>query len=208
VTSPAEVTAGYRRTLIAQRATTGQAVTAGLAQVDLDLAPDRLAVELARWSSAAAAFTTAGQASAGRLSLTYLSAFLSASAVTDPLPPVDPLARVGVVPRSVPGESMTEAMHRAGIAVLWRLRSAPRGQAVRYGQYAATRVVWTSLQDSATTVLHSVIRDHPRIRRWRRVTSATACSFCSDAAAGSQPSSAPLDDLHPSCRCTQEPQVS
>jgi len=206
VTAPVDVTSGYRDRLLTHRVVIGQSVSAGLADVDLDLAPERLRQAIVRWATAAAALTAAGQAMAAQLTATYLAAYLSLTDAQPP-PPVDLNSRVGRVPDDVPGSSLEDALMRAGVAVLWRLRSAPRADAVRYGQYAASRVTWTSVQDSATSVLDEVIDVHAEIVGWRRIASATACKRCVQAAERTYRSTEPLRRRHPSCRCSQEPIV-
>lgn len=208
MTTPAAVTAGYRTRLLTQRTLVGQAVTAGLLDVDLDLAPDRLRLEMVRWAAAAAAVTVQGQTLAAQMTATYLAAWLSSSQVSDAMPDLDPLIRVGTVPDDVPGGSLDEAMRRSAFSVLWRLRSAPRDQALAYGSYAANRVTWTALQDNATGLLGDGIDAHPRITGWRRMTSSTACDRCVLAAGRLYRSTEPLERRHPSCRCTQEPIVT
>lgn len=205
MTAPAEVTAGYRSRLLTQRALAAQAVAEGLRQLDLDLPADRLRPEMLRWAAAAASLTIRGQTVASSLSATYLAAWLSASQVVEPLPSLDVDARVGLVPDDVPGGSLDDAMRRAAFAVVWRMRSAPVDEALRYGSYAATRVTVTALQDNATGVLGDGMTVHPRVVGYRRITSTTACERCVLAADRQYKTTEPMKRRHPSCRCTQEP---
>jgi hypothetical protein len=208
MTTPADVTAGYRDRLLRQRLVAGVAVTAGLREIDLDLTPDRLRAEMLRWAAAAAALTMQGQESAARLSSAYLAGWLSAAGAREPLPALDLQLRVGTVPGDVPGGSLEEAMRRSAFSVLWRLRTAPSDQALKYGGYAANRVTWTALQDNATGVLADGIDAHPQIIGWRRITSSNACQRCVLAAHRQYRSTEPLRRRHPSCRCTQEAVLS
>jgi len=197
----------FREVLDRQRAVLATAVTAGLGQVDLDLAPSRLRAAVDSWATSAAVTTESVQATAAAVALTYSRQLTAAAGVVEAMPSVDLTARVGVVPQDVPGTSLDDAYRRAGFSVLWRLRGAPRDTAVRYGRYAAMRVSHTSVQEAATSVLDDVMREHPRIVGWRRIASANACDRCVLAASRQYKATEPLRRRHPTCACSQEPIV-
>ena len=199
----ARVTEAYRRNLLRMRDGITRLVAPALGDLDLDGDVD---AQVTRWLTAAVAAVEAGQADAARLGDRYITEYLDGAGIQRNADRVDVSDHVG---RDNFGRTVTQALESAPAALLWRLgRGDGRSAAVATGLSTATRATRTAITGAARSAQSVVMETEPRVRGWRRVTSARPCGACLAAADGRVHPAGSLPETHDSCRCTAEPVLS
>lgn len=190
------VTDAYRRRIVALRDATAEQIAVLLAQIDLDVTPASLALQLDRWRRRAERATQGAAERAADQSIAYLSTYLVASGASPVSVPLAPVV-IGA-PALATGRS----------ALLWRLgQGAGRPVAVATATAMARRATRDVIGQSANRTLAEGIRREPQIDGWHRATSGTCCRRCADLSGTRYRDRDAFDPAHPACRCSPEPTV-
>lgn len=200
----AEVTANYRRQLLAIRDQLVRVIALQLRGIDFDGDLER---QIRAWTEDATGTVELGQREVARLASLYVPAYLTASGVEPD--PVDPLDVDRYAGRTPFGRQVQASLAMAPGAMLWRLgRGDGRNVAVTSGVARATRVTRTAVMGAAREAQTDAMAPQRQILGWRRVTSARPCGACLTAADGTlHGRRRAFARFHDSCRCTAEPAI-
>lgn len=163
---------------------------------------DDLDATFARWLDTTVTQTAVAQRQAAQLAGGYLRGYLSAE-LEEPVD-VEPVDASGWVGRARDGRLLRDALPSALVAVKAQIgRHDPA--ALRAGERRAVYMVGMAVDHVSRQALAAGIKADPRIRGYRRAVKGT-CGACLGAASRTYGDGEDFQ-VHPGCRCVQEPVV-
>lgn len=201
-----ELASAYRARVLGTRELVKSTIAARLIAIDLDLSRNQLLAALAHWVNQSTLRVAAAQHVAVHTSELYLLGALATGGgqrMTFPDLGVTPADFVGVSY----GRPVPDQLFKAANGIFWRLDAGYNRQvAMTTGVGVAARTARVAVMSAARESLTAGMDKHPEVSGWTRVAGSTACEACSSDVGTFHSASESLDS-HPSCGCTQAPEV-